>query len=598
MSLPILNELQEDLKRLTIAGSDLSIGDISLKKKIPVLMKMGEKAPVFNRLAHLTETLVSGKEPTSEHLLELSTLLTSVMYTMGKTGREGEWEKGADMGEYPTELSYSTIKPIIEALTTKGSGRMEIIEQAYQSGKIVDLRLVYPLITALDDSYPEIADFVAEKIFPMYGSELLPVLQASFSMKGKKGDGRKLKVMAQMLGEEGLPFYYDCIENGSPQVQIAGLEILSDYEVAEDMLISYTKAKKSDVRLVVYKALTKRESETAVNCLIHALEGKDRDLIIEAAVAHSTDTLKEAILGFAKGVLGEYLESKKQDKSDLLGSLIHCFWHSKSKKVASFLRELIDNSVVQPSIARQAIMVLNEMEPETTDYIESIFQLPGRSSLVDISFLISIQIRSKEEVYDLYANYVKKTRKDPVAKEILEVMDRVIFFRADLREYDDKYYRYQYHYYSDDFYENPRIKELEWDERWIELMIELDEEKLVYRLAHKINNKKHLEYLLKKLKENPYFSSNRGMGVMTSLIQTGYEDVFPVLVDTLKKTDVNMNSVKFHTSSIVNNLGLFLHIPKKYVDDLQKIAEHEISHEKLKERLQEIVFDLKNREGK
>jgi hypothetical protein len=230
MSLPILNELQDDLKRLTIAGSDLATEDISLKKKIPVLLKMGEKAPVFTRIAQFTENLVTGKEPTSEHLLELSTLLSSIMYTMGKTGRDGDLEVGGTTSEIPTEISYLTLKPIIEALTTKGSGRGEIIEQAYQSGKIYDLRLIYPLIAALDDSYPELADFVAEHILPKYGQEILPIIQASFSVKGKKGDGRRLKVMAEILGVGGLPFYYECIENGSTQVQIAGLEILSQYE--------------------------------------------------------------------------------------------------------------------------------------------------------------------------------------------------------------------------------------------------------------------------------------------------------------------------------------------------------------------------------
>lgn len=593
MSLPILNELHQDLKRLMIAGSDLAIGDQSLKKKIPVFMKMGERAPIFTRIANLTESLMNGKESTSEQLLELSTLLTSVMYTMGKTGGEGEWEMAASYGEYPTELSYLTLKPIMEALTTKGSGRWEIIEQAWQSGKIYDMRLLLPLISALDDSYQEIGDLVAEHILPTYGRDVLPLLQASFSKKGKKGDGRKLKVMAGILGEEGLPFYYDCIENGSAQVQLAGLEILSEYEQAEEVLITYTKAKKADTRLVVYKSLAKRESEAAITCLIKALDGKDRDLVIEAAAAHSTDKLKEAMLGYAKGVLGDFIESKKPEQGDLLCSIIHCFWHSKSEKVAGFLRELVENSKVDPQIARQAVLVLLENDAKTLQYVETIMKLPRRYGLADLSFLASLRIRSKEEVFDLYSRYVRRTRKDIAGMQILETLDRIIYFRADLREYDDKYYYYEYRHYSDNYFDDEKLIDLEWDERWVKLLMDIDEEKFIYRLAHKIIDQNHLDYLLKKLNENPYFSSKRAMGVMCSLIQTNYEGAFPILVDTLRKTDVNMKSVKFHTSKIVHNLGLFLHLPKKVAEELQQIAEHEIEHQQLKERLQEIIFELK-----
>jgi hypothetical protein len=599
MSLPILDELQADLKRLTIAGSDLANGDISLKKKIPVLLKMGEKVPVFTKIGQFAEKLVSGKEPTSEHLLELSTLLSSVMYTMGKTGRDGDLEVGETTSEFPTEISYLTLKPIIEALTTKGSGRGEIIEQAYHFSKIYDLRLIYPLIAALDDSYPELADFVAEHILPKYGQELLPILQASFSVKGKKGDGRRLKVIAEILGVEGLPFYYDCIENGSTQIQMAGLEILSKYEQAEEVLISYTKAKKADVRLVAYQSLAKRTSDTAINCLLQALEGKDRNLVLEAAVSGSTDKLRESMLGFAKKLLGEYIESEKTKQEDLLSSLssiIQCFWHSKSKRVIGFLREVIEDSKVHPALARQAALVLFENQAETVEYMESVFMLPGRKELADLSFIASLRSRSKEEVFDRYSKYVKKTRKDIAGSQILETMDVIVFFREDLRQYDDKYYYYEYKHYTDDFFNGPSLIDIEWDERWVELLIDMDEEKLVYRLAKKITGPKHLEYLMKKLHENPYFSSKRGMGVMTSLIQTKYEGAFAVLVDTLKKTDVNMKSVKYHTHTIIQSLGLFLYVSKDYADELAEIADKQIEHEKLKERLLEIVFELRKQE--
>jgi hypothetical protein len=60
-------------------------------------------------------------------------------------------------------LSYGdsrVLKPLLEALTTVGSGRLEIIRDAYERGAFQDLRLIAPALAALDDTYAEIGDLV------------------------------------------------------------------------------------------------------------------------------------------------------------------------------------------------------------------------------------------------------------------------------------------------------------------------------------------------------------------------------------------------------------------------------------------------------
>ncbi|CRK80212.1 HEAT repeat domain-containing protein [Neobacillus massiliamazoniensis] len=596
MSIPVLNELYEDVKRLTIAGSDLALGDMSLRKKLPVLVKMGERAPVFTRLALLTEKLINGDDSSSEHLMDLSLLLSSVLYTMGKTGDEGEMINETAQGEYPTELSYLTLKPIIEALTTKGSGRAEVIEKAYQTEKIFDLRLVHPLVNALDDSYQEIADFVALHILPVYGKDLLPILQSSFSMKGKKGDGRRLKVISRILGEEGLPFYLDCVSNGSEQVRIAAIEILTPYDEAEEILLEYSNAKKLEIRRAAYQALVKRESEKAVQCLMKALESKDCDLILEIAVNNSSAILKEALLEFARTQYDEFLQTKKQEKGNLLLSVLYCFYPVHNQRISDFLREIIANIDIPPNIARAAVVYQFSEEKETLEYIESIHRMPRRSGLVDLSLLASLIIRSKEEIYDLYSRYVKRSRKDPSGQVLLEMMERMIFFTLDLRAFDDKFHKIEYQYETAGHeFDNNKFLSLEWDERWVELLISLDEEDLVYRLPKRVISKKHIQYLLDKIALNPYFSSKRGMAVMTSLIQIGYENVFDVMVDTLKKTDVNMKSVRFHFRIIADNLGLFTLLPKNVTEELKQITEQDITEPIIKDKLHEIINFLNSK---
>ena len=51
MSIPVLIEVYDEMRRLAIAGSAVAPGDFRLKKLIPPLEKSGEKAPVFAKVA-------------------------------------------------------------------------------------------------------------------------------------------------------------------------------------------------------------------------------------------------------------------------------------------------------------------------------------------------------------------------------------------------------------------------------------------------------------------------------------------------------------------------------------------------------------------
>src|SRR5207244_5472733 len=95
--------------------------------------------------------------------------------------------KTVELGRFKTQASARVLKPLQEALTTTGSGRLEIIRDAYERGTFHDLRLIAPALAALDDPYPEIGDLVANKVLPLYGQAIFPELQATFDPKGRAG---------------------------------------------------------------------------------------------------------------------------------------------------------------------------------------------------------------------------------------------------------------------------------------------------------------------------------------------------------------------------------------------------------------------------
>src|SRR5678809_1185990 len=120
MSLALIQESAKEVRRLSIAGSNLAVGDFRLKKLVPPLEQAGAKVPVFAQVAKAINDLVNGKEAESAaNLLSLSTLLNAILYTQGQTGAEGDY---CELEMYFTNCSSTrttarTLKPLVEALT-------------------------------------------------------------------------------------------------------------------------------------------------------------------------------------------------------------------------------------------------------------------------------------------------------------------------------------------------------------------------------------------------------------------------------------------------------------------------------------------------
>src|SRR5437016_308784 len=198
MSIAVLNQVYDEARRLAVAGSAVARGDFRLKKLLPPLEQAGARAPVFAKVAECARAVIDGPEETSaESLLELTSLVTAVLYTQGETGLAGTLApiETVDLGGTTAQTSARLLKPLLEALTSTGSGRLELVKEAQARGAFRDLRLVKPALDALDDPYPEIADFLADNVLPSYGRAILPELRKAYDPKGTKGHPRRLRLM-------------------------------------------------------------------------------------------------------------------------------------------------------------------------------------------------------------------------------------------------------------------------------------------------------------------------------------------------------------------------------------------------------------------
>lgn len=349
MSIAVLNEVYSEVRRLAIAGSVVAPGDFRLKKLVEPLKKAGAKAPVFAKVAGSVEEVINSTDATSAtSLLNLSSLVCSILYTQGSTGVEGKLEtiQSSSVQAKRTQTSARMLKPLIEALTSTGSGRLEQIRGAVELGLFSDLRLVRPALNAIDDVYGEIADMIAEKVLPIYGKAILGELQSTFDSKGKGGHARRLKLMHQIDPEFARELVKDSLSSGSPDVKIAAIKCLGDSPDDLSYLIDQSKAKAKDVRQAAYHSLCKTSHADALQVLTNAMDGKDLGILANA-VRHCKPTkLIEIALDRAQKLFVEISaikDKKKQGEAVArLLDLLTIIRNEISPAAAAFLQQCIE----------------------------------------------------------------------------------------------------------------------------------------------------------------------------------------------------------------------------------------------------------------
>ena len=269
-----LYDLQQELNRLFIAGSKFAKNDPRLQKHVPILKKLGEKAPVFNKLAQEVESLLQVESTqAAEKLLNVATLLYSVLYTQGVTV-EAEAEKSDQvptiaLADVNTTYSYLQLKPVLQALTESKSGRLEVLKDAFERKLFDDSRTYGYLSYALADKYTELADYVEETIIPACGKAMIPFLLSDFRLEDKTEHVRRLRLLHQ-LGYEGIDALIDKIfAENLPNLQAEAVIILSDKkdEKTEDFIISLASDKNKVVRGAAYKALAKLGTQRSIDKL-------------------------------------------------------------------------------------------------------------------------------------------------------------------------------------------------------------------------------------------------------------------------------------------------------------------------------------------
>ncbi len=286
-----LYDLQQEINRLFIAGSKFANGDPRISKHIAVLEKLGEKAPVFKKLAQDTEELTrTASDESADKLLGLGTLLYSVLYTQGSTVEENAeikpLEPSVSLNDVNTSASYLELNPIIEALTTTQSGRMNVVEEGFKRGVFNDFRTFEYVNRALGDKYAELADFIERTVIPSTSVKMLSLLVSTFSCEGRPEDIRRFRLL-YALKYPGLPEIVTKVLAGSPPaLQAEAVRVLGDDIANQSLVMTLAADKHKPVREAAYQALAKYNTpESAAKLVEIFLKNKNKsnvDGIVEA----------------------------------------------------------------------------------------------------------------------------------------------------------------------------------------------------------------------------------------------------------------------------------------------------------------------------
>ncbi|NWO30148.1 HEAT repeat domain-containing protein [Capnocytophaga sp. oral taxon 903] len=274
-----LYDLQQELNRLFIAGSKFAKNDPRLQKYIPILKKLGEKAPVFNKLAQEVEALLQVEsQQSAEKLLNVSTLLYSVLYTQGVTiqaeATKALQEPNVSIADVNTTYSYLQLKPVLQALTQSNSGRLEVLKDAFERGIFKDSRTFGYLSYALADKYTELADYVLQTIIPTCGQAMLPFLLSDFRLEDKTENVRRLRLLYQLKYAQMDSLMDKIFGESLPNLQAEAVSIIAEKKdtQTEDFIMSLTSDKNKLVREASYKALAILGTQRSIDKLLALYE--------------------------------------------------------------------------------------------------------------------------------------------------------------------------------------------------------------------------------------------------------------------------------------------------------------------------------------
>ena len=592
-----LYELQQELNRLFIAGSKFAKNDPRLQKHIPILKKLGEKAPVFNKLAQDVEELLQlDAQQSAEKLLSLSTLLYSVLYTQGTTTEEGaaiaDQVPNVALADVNTQYSYLQLKPVLQALTQSNSGRLETVKDAYERGIFKDSRTFGYLSFALADKYSELADYIMEVVIPASGKAMLPFLVADFKLEDKVENVRRLRLLYKLGYAEVDGLIDKIFAESLPNLQAEAIAILSDKkdEKTEDFIITLTGDKNKTVRGAAYKALAKIGTQRSVDKLYELYSNNKQkgngELLAEAIASVPLASHYQPFLQKVRERFEALLSMDEADEKALTAAFerLPIEWEILKNKdypeTYALLGEILSNKRFNAMAKKRSAShynitpclneILNTLDDNKVldfyeQYATDVFGNTWTSQLA-VNYLYRVldskERFSKEKLYEVFAPQFNKAIN---ARDMIEALAGTA-------------YSYSYSNYTVKYTDRELLPKEELDPRWADLLCN-------YLAGSRVDNSfntdalmvldrieedsERVNYLITKaLTKSSAYTIER---LYRLIIKRNMPNKFEVLYESLAK--MPKNDLLYYYRTIVEDDDFWKPFPKEYAQKFRELHE-------------------------
>ena len=596
MRLQPLYDLQQEINRLFIAGSKFAKGDLRLQRQIPVFKKLGEKAPVFTKIATDMEELIqTDTRQSAEKLMALSALLYSILYTQGETvdtdAELRDQEPLIALDDVNTGFSYLQLRPVILALSTSNQGRLEVLKDARKRGLFSDSRTFQYLDLALADKYGELADYVEKIIIPDVGKPMLPFLHQSFQYVDKTEHVRRLRILEKLSSAE-IPQMTERILSGSlPLLQAETVLILAKDPANEELIMKLAGDKNKLVREAAYNALAKLDTKNALERLKDLyIQAKDKvqqlPAIVSALAASKLPYFFDEIFEQVNDTFEAFISlDKKTDDKVLAGAfekftiMLRVLCGKTMPQVDEFYVHILSNrpffellkakkTLLSAQVSNMMRSISQSLEERGNEeavrfydmHMDRIIQSEWNDILWSSYFSMTECLKwPKEKIYDRFYPAYKKGN--------LQIISLFFVFT------ENKYYNY-YTNNEDWVVYVDRI-----DKRWIDVMYDVFDGKQKWDSYH------HQALILLDACEEPaskkfnkllqsilkYTQISVQINIFRYLMKRSLSDKFDIIYSTLEKQPKNTDNTYWLKQ--LSGTGFWTQFPEKYAEKFRKLGE-------------------------
>ena len=333
MDLTPLYELRERLRAGAIAGAALAADDFRLARALEGLTPLEKASPVFAKLGQLARSVLAPDcQDRAGALLDAITLCDAVLTTQGAVAVPGELEGLPPRagGTALTNAPYSVVAPLVEALTTSGSGHYSTVVDTHETHPELfsDYRVRDALVKALGAKYAELADTAGQWLC-QEDKSILPLLTQGFDPAGKKEMARRVQVIDTIAGGSLNDWYISQLEGAKKQVRVMLIYALRHCPENLELLLKLAKTEKYDNKDAARWALARIQNPGALPFWREMMEA---DLIENGRFFMASNSPA------ATALTAELLE---RELEDLLAPDDAPWYTEKEKRLANLLYALV-----------------------------------------------------------------------------------------------------------------------------------------------------------------------------------------------------------------------------------------------------------------